>query len=330
MRAISVRIKSVSTAKAGGQRRHDCRIGSQPAYVDSERTSTNSVLVEPLGGAELRRICVERTASQGGRKRALRRDAAVATTGILTFSKDAQSAIQGLSVAEQDRRIRQSCEAIAAELGCELTGLVVHRDESALHAHLQVPARRPDGTAVSKVADCSKLQDVGAEAWADLGITRGKPKTQRMAAGEPLSAWVHRSVRHLHRDLPAEIEQAQADRDDAVKRLGQMEGRVTETRARLAAVEGQAAKAEKLAARLGTYEKRLADRQAKLAEVDRELERLRDVSSGLDPVALREAVALGREIQEARSQANQGNLSHLDLTDIDLTPGNFPGSDPEL
>lgn len=299
MKAISVRIRSVSTAKAGGQRRHDCRIGSQPAYVDAGRSSSNSVLIEPLGGGDLRRICVERTTAQGGRKRALRRDAAVATTGILTFSKEAQVVLDGLPAAEQDTRIRTSCEAIATELGCELTGLVVHRDESALHAHFQVPARCPDGTAVSRAADCSKLQDVAAEAWSDLGITRGKRKVQRIADGEPESAWVHRSVRQLHSDLPAEIEQARAARDTAASRLDEMQSRVTETQARLAEVESDAAKAAKLGKRLDAYEKRLADRQAELVKVEKRL-------SAAEGVGAFFAAVTGRgKRQEAEAKAER-------------------------
>lgn len=46
-RAGSVRIAADTMSGYSGQRRHDMRIGYQPAYVDSNRTSLNRVLIAP-------------------------------------------------------------------------------------------------------------------------------------------------------------------------------------------------------------------------------------------------------------------------------------------
>ena len=207
--SISIRFERRRADQVGNQRRHDLRQGQVPGYVDRARSSSNSVLLPPLQAPELRRRCEALAALQPGRHRRLRSNAAVALVGVLSFSKEAQRVIAKLPHKEQDRRILESTREACASLGVELTGLVVHRDESALHAHLQVVARHEDGGPVDLGRKaCSSLQDAAARAWRDLGIRRGTPKRERQAREEPASRWVHRSVRQLHEDLPAEIEAA--------------------------------------------------------------------------------------------------------------------------
>lgn len=299
MKAISVRIKHVGRGKAGFQRRHDARLGKQPEYVDGGRQHLNSVLIEPATPAQLRQVCTERVAAQEGRQRALKSDAAVATIGVLTFSRDAQKALEGLSAAEQDQRIRESCEAVAAEMGSELTGLVVHRDEQAIHAHFQVPARRADGQPISKTVDTRRLQDVAAEAWKDLGITRGKPKAERVAAGEPYSTWRHRTVKQLHEDLPKEIEAAQEAERQARMRLAK-------TQAALAAAAPDSDRAMKLRKRIIAYERRLVARQSELAAAESALESISKRGSRLGAFlgGIRDALrGTARELQRWKDLA---------------------------
>lgn len=265
MRAISFRIEHKGAGRAGFQRRHDMRQGHQPQYVDAARRELNSVIIAPATPGELRRICEERVAAQEGRQRAMKSNAAIATHGILTFGREAQAIIEELPREEQDRRILESCRAAAAEMGVELTGLVVHRDEEAIHAHCQMPARMPDGRPISKVVDCKRLQDVAAEAWADLGITRGKPKTERVADGEPYHAWRHRTVKQLHEDLPRELEGLEARRDALQADVTKNAARAQKVRSELEAASGDAERAAKLRKRLEAYERRL---EAKRAELD--------------------------------------------------------------
>ncbi|MBN2873446.1 MAG: plasmid recombination protein [Halothiobacillaceae bacterium] len=248
MKAVSIRVAHRGKGKAAGQRRHDTRTGPQPAYVDASRSSQNSVIVEPMKEAALRDECEARRSQRPG-LRAMRSDAAIATTGVLTFGHEAQRVLDGLTPDEQDRRIHAAAEAAAEHMGTTLTGLVVHRDESALHAHFQMPAIRRDGHPVSKRLDrqgTSAMQDVAAQAFADLGISRGTPKVERQARGEDASRWVHRSVRELHDDLPAEIAKARA-KAEKNRRL------IEQTQAKIEAGTGDLAKLEK---RLETYQKR--------------------------------------------------------------------------
>lgn len=207
---VSVRTTHKGPGKAVGQKRHDLREGYVPKYVDRSRSGLNSVLIKPLGEADLKQICLERR-SLKNTKRAMKKDASLSTTGIITWGKEAQGVIEALSVEDQDKLYSEIARRLSELLSSEITGLVVHRDESAPHAHYQMPAYATDGRPLSKVmtpAIAVKMQDVAGEVLASLGlgeIKRGVPKATRIAAGEPTSAWVHRSVKQLHDDLPQEI-----------------------------------------------------------------------------------------------------------------------------
>ena len=279
MPAISTRIRHNPAGQAKGQRRHDTRAGDMPAYVDASRTAGNSELIPPMMEAALRDECQRRRTVRG--LRAMARNSAIATVGIITYSTDAQPIVEALPRDEQDRLIRATAEALAAEMGTTLTGLVVHRDESAIHAHYQMPAIRLDGHPVSKRVDTRRLQDVAAEPWAHLGITRGKPKAERQARGEDASAWVHRSVRRLHDDLPAEIEAAKAKVAAAEEKARVAADRLAKAEAKAEAAEGQV---EQLQRRVETYERRAADAQAALQAARTEIDRLRGLLPDPRPI----------------------------------------------
>lgn len=265
MPAISVRVKTRSVSATGGDRRHNQRIGRQPGYVDETRTPENSVVLAQPTPAHMARECLQRrqdafVPGPGKRQpRSMAKDAAVSISGIVTFSTDAQPAIDALPKAEQDRRFLLAAEAVADHLGTDVAGVAVHRDESAIHCHFTLYGYGKDGQPISrnmKKKALSELQDVAATAFGDLGITRGKRISERIRDGEPYSKTINRSVRELHRDLPVELAAAQA-------KVAEMQKRVTTTRAKLKAGTGNL---EKLQKRLETYEKRLNDRKA---EADR-------------------------------------------------------------
>lgn len=204
--AISVRMAHVSIRKYAGQRAHDMRFGRQPRYVDGERTSLNRVIIAPPPPDGMRARTITRR-DRLNPARALRSDAAVATTAIITFGRAAQDLVNALPAAEQDVAYRAVAGAISARYRIGLTGLIVHCDETGPHAHVTFDCRADSGKALSKIMHGSEVQDVVADAIARLvpGITRGVPRKERKARGEPLSKWVHRSVRQLHQDLPDEI-----------------------------------------------------------------------------------------------------------------------------
>ena len=193
--SVSIRLEHREAGRAGGQRNHDLRTGRIPGYVDRDRTDSNSVLIEPQDEAGLRALIAERRV---GKKRALKSNASLSCNGILTFGREAQEVMSNLSVEEQNRLILKSCEDVAKRLDNTLSGLVVHRDEQAIHAHIQMSSWTLGGKAVSTVINreiASELQDVAASAFSGLGISRGVKKEERIKAGEKPR---HKTVRELH------------------------------------------------------------------------------------------------------------------------------------
>lgn len=259
--SVSVRIEHRSMSRSKGQRHHDTRTSNIPKYVDQERIHLNSTIIEPAKESELRKTCEERRALRKT-KRQMKVDAAVATVGIITFSRAAQSTVELLSNSEQESLFLLTAERLAESLGSNLTGLIVHRDETALHAHFQMPAVRNDGLPISKMGNIgSLLQDIAGEVWSEYGITRGVRKADRIAAGDDMSKIVHRSVKQLHEDLPKEIEALQA-------KLAKNERLLEQAEAKLAERSSKAASLEKL---VKTYEKRVKAAEDALAALEKVL-----------------------------------------------------------
>ena len=236
-RAAQVRIEAASASRAGGQRAHDLRLGPQPSYVDANRTPLNHVLVQPWTGAELRRESEQRRA-QRPTKRAMKSNAGVGVRGIITFGYEAQTLFEQLSPDEQDAAYRELAEATARRLSTTLTGLVVHADESAPHAHFQLVGYGLDGTPISTIAkrgSLRELQDLTAEVMSRHcpGIERGHSKIDRLNGGAKPADVVNWSVAELHDRLPTQIA-------DLRERIGGLEDA-------LAAAEDKARKNEALA-----------------------------------------------------------------------------------
>lgn len=313
MRAVSVRVQTKSAQGAAGEGAHAHRTGRIPDYVDQSRIEQNSAPIPFKSPGELSDLCLSRRQSRYERDaaeapprkrgetgakykpRKMSKNAAVSVAGIITFGTEAKEDIEALEPAEQDKRFKEAAEKIATDLNTTLEGLVVHRDESSVHAHFQLAGYDKNGEPLSQIMDipkCSHLQEVGAEAYADLEITRGKKKAQRIAEGEDFSKTVHRSVRQLHNDLPAEIEakqqelakeqgrkqeaeekarQAQEARDAAereVRRLEQQKGATQKERDAAAADRDKHHKAaQKFEKRAKTYESREQKAKGRIEEL---------------------------------------------------------------
>ena len=191
----SVRVEHRDKSRSAGQRNHDLRKSHVPAYVDKSRSQHNSVLIEPLSSSELEKLVGERRI---GKKRKLRSDAAIATSGILTFGREAHQVIASLSIDEQNELIMKACKSVVSEFDNELTGLVIHRDEQSVHAHFQTCSWNRNGLANSKVITpelASKLQDVAGACFSAYGISRGISKEERIKNGEKPK---HKTVKELH------------------------------------------------------------------------------------------------------------------------------------
>ena len=280
---VSVRIEHRAGDRAAGQARHDVRSGNVPKYVDGERTGRNSVLVEPKPVGELRAICEERRAGRETRRR-MKVDAAVASVGIITFGTDAQRTIEAMSPEQQDAMFRSAAEKLAARLGTTVSGLVVHRDEAAVHCHFQMPAVAIDGRPVSQIMRpkvSAELQDIAGEVYSPLGINRGTPKAERRARGEPTSTWVNASVKDLHYRIPADLEEARAKVAEAEASAAKAAERLAKVEAKLAAGTKSAVDLDK---RLETKTRRVAAADQALALAKAELKRLEDIAAAIPPI----------------------------------------------
>lgn len=284
-RAASVRLAHASLKAAEGQRRHDLRIGRQPRYVDSAQSFMNRVLIPNAAPSLLRDLCAERRRAAGA-KTALRRTAAVATSGIITFGSEAAMLFERLDADAQDAAFRDLTDRVADRLGATVHGLVVHRDEATIHAHFQLAAFNVHGAPLSAVcspAVLAQVQDLAAEVMAQHcpGIERGRSKRGRLDAGADYAATLHRTVRELHRDLPADLEAKRAevaaavsDAQAAREKREKNERLATAARKKMKAAQKDEKKAKKLAKNMALYEgpaataaKELADAEAKVTVI---------------------------------------------------------------
>lgn len=206
---VSVRMQGLGGVKHGMQTRHDLRSGKMPSNVDPGRTHLNSRIIVPPSAQALQKSQAEIRKAKG--KQTLRHDARISYSGIITWGTEAQVIIRSLSPEMQDRLYKEIARRIAEEhYRTRLIGLVVHRDESANHAHFMLSGLDRNGVALRpKASDGVKIQNIAGQVLKDLGygqITRGTPKAERVARGDSKASTVHRSVKQLHDDLPQEID----------------------------------------------------------------------------------------------------------------------------
>lgn len=278
--AISVRIKSRDAKGAANQRSHDLRIGRQPQYVDEAKSHLNRHLIRALSASDIRKVCEARREAAGlERKRAVASNAAVATIGIITFGIQAQKVMAEMDAQTQDKLFRDVAERVAERLGTSITGLSVHADETALHAHFQMPAVSIYGTPVSKIAVkrvLNEIQTIASEVAGkyDKRIERGRPRLVREAAGEKRSETINRLVRTLHDDLPLEVASLWVQVQQERERLAKNKRLADAANEKATKNEARAEKALKNAA---TYERRVADAQKKILDMESELLRLTEL-----------------------------------------------------
>lgn len=251
-RAAQTRIKGKSAGGIGGQRAHDLRIGPQPDYVDAARAHLNRVLIEPRTGTQLRKVCEDRRALRLT-ARAMKSSAAVGVVGIITFGHEAQKIFDALTLEQQDAAYRETAEAIAERLNTTVTGLVAHGDESAAHAHFQLPAYDLTGRPVSETAKRAALRDlqtITAEVMGRHapGIERGRSKLDRLKAGATPAEVVNRSVAQLHDDLPIEIAQLETEITTKKNQSSDLDSEIAARQGLLSELAAKIEKNERLAA----------------------------------------------------------------------------------
>lgn len=259
--SISFRLQAVTGRGLLGQRRHDLRIGRQPAYVDPERHDQNRQIFRSTGfGLDDNAMAFVQRSRNEIEARAKRKTTAGKywRTAILTFSKEAQARLadQGTEPhAEAERAFRD----FADRHGIRLLSVDFHGDESAPHYHASFEGMTADGYALRlNRTQLSEEQDHFAGHFADHGLTRGKRRSERQADGEDPSKWVHRTVKELHEQLPADLAGAR-------ERLEQNQRRAAKAAANLEAGKGNL---EKVRKNLATYERRAAEAAAEVQRLE--------------------------------------------------------------
>lgn len=274
MDSISVRVEHKGMDKSRFQMLHDTRTGNQPDYVDRARAHLNDVLIVPGSPGAMSKLCKKRRELRVT-QRQMKIDASVATIGIVTFSTSAQKIINDLSRDEQNFMFEDVSNAISKRLNNEITGLVVHRDESAIHAHFQMPAYSLDGTPVSKLITprvASELQDIAGACVEQHGISRGVKKKVRVARGESLAKTTHRNVKQLHEDLPAELETLQRQIEEQLLKLQKNDRLIREKQLQIDTLDATVEKTEQAKKTLAIYEKRIFDASVELENLTYALE----------------------------------------------------------
>lgn len=352
-RAASTRIQSKNARALAGQRKHDKRIGRQSDYIDESRKHLNRIIMEPDPPSVMRAICEDRR-SLRNTKRKMKKDASVAGCGIITFGSEAAALFEALTPEAQDKAFLDLAESIADRLNTTLHGLVVHRDETTIHAHYQIASYNLDGVPLSQAtrpAVMSSLQDLTAEVMARHcpGIERGNRYGDRLKSGADFRDTLHRTVRELHRDIPRELETKRAEILALDVKTQEAQARVDEMQGRVDKLTEKAELSEKEAKRLATYEKRLADRVAELEteqglaeKATAEERRLADIARDEAEEARQEAqrvsdktgallnatIALTAEMTAGTLRRTKAGKIHADNPDA-IRPG-FPDIGPAL
>lgn len=319
-KAASFRIESDTERGCASQRRHDLRIGHQPNYVDPARAHLNRVLLEPPFPSVMRRIAQERR-SRRDMKRAMKSNSAISTAGVITFGSEAAQMFEVLSPDQQDRAFKLLSRSVGMRLKTSLHGLVVHRDEATIHAHVTFSAYTRDGVPISKAtrpADMSALQDLTAKVMQRFcpDIERGHRYGDRIKAGADFADTIHKSVAELHRTLPADLAAKRQSLADLSDDEAKAQARVDEMQDRVNKLAEKAELSDKEVKRLATYEKRLTDRldelrtaqassEAAKAEADRLADLARADHDEMRQKVERSKLAAGRIKADAEERAVQ-------------------------
>lgn len=200
----------------------------------------------------------------------MKSNAAVVSAALIAFGTEAAKLFGTLPPETQDAAFLALAQAIAARLDTALESLVVHRDETTLHAHFILRGYTETGLALSdtmKAGTTSELQNIAAEVMARFhpGIERSHRKRDRLAAGAAYSDTLHRSVRQLHQDLPAEIEARQIEVRELQAEKAELAASNEAEIAHLAKLQARVDLFEREEKRLRAYEARLAKREEETA-----------------------------------------------------------------
>lgn len=323
-KAGSVRGAGRTSGGAGGDADHELREPPIPDYIDELLSHLNSIIIETKRGDELTAMCEERRALRDT-KRAMKSNACVAQSILISFGREIQPDFVALPIKTQDKLYLKLMNKIAKEANTDVSGLVAHRDETAPHAHGQLVGYNRDGIPLTKVMNREfrrNMQDWMVEIFKPHlpNIERGVRKSVRLAQGDDASKTIHRSVQELHGSLGPEIEAAKVKlaevQDDLEKHMRHLTKARDDLEKAIAENGAESAKAEKIHKRLTIYENRLEGTEIKLAQLESDIEAKQTALDSLESRtkdaqrALEKAVE-GKRVQEGEVDALRASCKPL-------------------
>lgn len=317
-RAAMVRVEIRDAQGYANQRRHDLRIGAQPGYVNPDPPEPNRILIQPMTTAELKKLAKERR-DQRDMTRAMKSNAGIAVVGIIGFGIEAQQMFGALGPEDQEKALRAAVERMAADLRTTVSGLVLHLDETAKHAHFSLCGYDVDGEPLSTWMGRGVLRDLQTALHEELrafmpDLERGRSRKVRAEAGAAPHELVNRSVEELHTDLPLEIETKRQEVAELEEKARKNEVRAQKAREKAQRDEGRAEKALKNAE---TYERRASEAEGKVEELEAQIKAMEKRLEGVEAAkdAAEEARDLALEAQkgaESRAEAAERRMKGLE------------------
>jgi len=217
---VITNIQLVKSKKLEYQIQHDTRQGTDLQYVNKQLSHKNSILVQYSTVQQIESLCIERKQKSNFKTKKLLKNQSIGAIGIIGFSIKAQEIFNKISTEAQNERFRTAILLLSRALNNSCVGAAVHRDEQSVHCHFIFPAICNDGYSVStKIVHLgngsyrlggSKIQDIVAQAFFSLDIYRGTSRVIKPEGYSPEYDTIHRSVRELHYELPARIQQLKA------------------------------------------------------------------------------------------------------------------------
>jgi DNA repair exonuclease SbcCD ATPase subunit len=308
-RAAMVRVEIRDTQGYANQRRHDLRIGAQPDYVNRSPSEPNPIFIQPMTAAELKKLARERRA-QRETQRAMKSNAGIAVVGIIGFGIEAQVMFDALKPPEKELAMRAAVQRIAGELKTTVSGLVLHLDETAKHAHFSLCGYDVHGEALSTWMGRGVLKQLQTALHEELrafmpDLERGRSRKTRAEAGAEPYELVNRSVAELHTDLPLEIEARRKELAELEEKVRTNDARAEKARAKAAADEGRAEKSLKNAE---TYERRVQAARDEIEALKAKILDQEAILKGVDAAKVKaererdQALSLAKEA-ESRAEA---------------------------
>lgn len=206
-----------------GQHAHDFRT-QVPGYVDSEKVKDNRVLFgKDVTPQTIKDSIFEQSLRiRKATKKAPRKDANFFLSAVISFSKEARQMVNENPPESLDTLAVKYAEDFSSKFDVKLLYCGVHVDESTRHYQFFTENINGKGNSLKNQLtkkDLSALQDRAGEIFAEVGLSRGIKKIERIANGEDYSKTVHRSVKQLHEDLPREISFMENQRDQTREEL---------------------------------------------------------------------------------------------------------------